>query len=417
MAESASQNLITALDIGSSKVSALIVAPDEEGRLRVLGSGQRESRGVKRGYVTDMEASEVAVREAVEIAERISGVTIDDVWASYGAGGLVSDIANVEVELGGHQVVDDDVEQLLAAGRGAIDGGGQMVLHAHPALYTIDGVEGVRQPIGLHADRLGVDIHVVAADPAPLRNIDFVIRSAHLGVSRIVASPVAAAMACLTAEERDLGVALVEMGAEVTNVSLHAGGMLVGLRSIPIGAKDITDDIACAFGVQRRDAERLKCFYGSAMTSPRDNHEMIDAAPIGAEEGGEPIRITRAQLMTVIRQRVEELTSQIDAALKSLGFTGPVGRQVVLTGGGAELKNIADYMQGVLGRAVRVGRPKTLIGLPEAHGGPAFSTLVGLAMLAGSGGGDLRDIITPRRTGKAATGMIGKLFAVLRQSY
>ena len=125
----------------------------------------------------------------------------------------------------------------------------------------------------------------------------------------------------------------------------------------PLGAKDITDDIACAFGVQRRDAERLKCFYGSAMTCPRDNHEMIEATQIGAEEGAEPTRITRAQLMMVIRQRVEELTAEIDAALKEFGFTGPVGRQVVLTGGGGELKNIADYMQGVLGRAVRVGRP------------------------------------------------------------
>jgi cell division protein FtsA len=409
--------LIAALDIGSSKVSALIVTKDDDGRLRVLGTGQRESRGVKRGYITDMEASEVAVREAVEIAERISGVTIDDVWAGFGAGGLVSDIANVEVELGGHQVVDDDVSELLTAGKNAIDRSGQMVLHAQPALYTIDGVEGVKQPIGLHADRIGVDIHVIAADPAPLRNIDYVIRSAHLGVRNIVASPVAAALACLTAEERDLGVALVEMGAEVTNVSLHAGGMLVGLRSIPLGAKDITDDIACAFGVQRRDAERLKCFYGSAMTSPRDNHEMIDAAPIGSEEGGEPTRITRAQLMTVIRQRVEELTGQIEVALKSLGFTGPVGRQVVLTGGGAELKNIADYMQGVLGRAVRVGRPRTLTGLPEAHGGPAFSTLVGLAIFAGSGAGDLRDIAVNQGKSKSANGFIGKLFSALKQSY
>ncbi|MCY7397364.1 MAG: cell division protein FtsA [Sphingomonas bacterium] len=411
------QQLIAALDIGSSKVSALIVTHDDDGRLRVLGSGQRESRGVKRGYVTDMEASEVAVREAVEIAERISGVTIDDVWASFGAGGLASDIANVEVELGGHQIEQSDINQLLSVGKSAIDRGGQMVLHAHPALYTLDGVEGVRQPIGLHADKLGVDIHVVAADPAPLRNIDYVIRSAHLGVKRIIASPVAAALACLTPEERELGVALVEMGAEVTNVSLHAGGMLVGLRSIPLGAKDITDDIACAFGVQRRDAERLKCFYGSAMTSPRDNHEMIDAAPIGAEDGAEPTRITRAQLMTVIRQQVEDLTGQIDVALKSLGFTGPVGRQVVLTGGGAELKNIADYMQGVLGRAVRVGRPKTITGLPEAHSGPAFSTLVGLAMLAGSASGDIRDIAQGQRAQKAATGFVGRMFAALKQGY
>ncbi|HEY0163790.1 MAG TPA: cell division protein FtsA [Sphingomicrobium sp.] len=418
MPQSADSNMIAVLDIGSSKVSALIVTVDPDGRLRVLGTGQRESRGVKRGYISDMEASEFAVREAVELAERMSGVTIDEVWASYGAGGLVSDVATVEVSLGGHQIEDADIEQLLSGGRNALDRGGQVVLHANPALYTIDGVQGVKQPIGLHADRLGVDIHVVAADPAPLRNIDYVIRSAHLGVKAIVASPVAAALACLTEEERELGVALVELGAEVTNVSLHAGGMLVGLRSIPLGAKDITDDIACAFGVQRRDAERLKCFYGSAMTSPRDNHEMIDAAQIGAEDGAEPTRITRAQLMMVIRQRVEELTAQIEGSLKGLGFTGPVGRQVVLTGGGAELKNIADYMQGVLGRAVRVGRPRTITGLPDAHSGPAFSTLVGLAYLAGSGGGDIRDIGSATAARKApSTGVFGRLIDAMRGGF
>jgi hypothetical protein len=185
------QKLIAALDIGSSKVSALIVTPEEDGRLRVLGTGQRESRGVKRGFITDMEASEHAVREAVELAERMSTVTVEEVWASFGAGSLVSDIANVEVELGGHQVEQADIDELLSAGRNAIDGNGQVVLHAHPALYTIDRAQGVQQPIGLFAHRLGVDIHVIAADPAPLRNIDYVIRSAHLGVAAVVASPVA----------------------------------------------------------------------------------------------------------------------------------------------------------------------------------------------------------------------------------
>jgi cell division protein FtsA len=417
VAAPAEQQLIAALDIGSSKVSALIVAPGGEGRLTVMGTGQRESRGVKRGYITDMASSEFSVREAVELAERMSGVTVDDVWASYGAGGLVSDVANVEVELGGHQVEQSDIEELLKGGREAIDRNGQVVLHAHPALYTIDRVQGVQQPIGLFANRLGVDIHVIAADPAPLRNIDTVIRSAHLGVKAIVASPIAAALACLSDEERDLGVALVELGADVTNVSVHYGGMLVGLRSIPLGARDITDDIACAFGVQRRDAERLKCFYGSAMTSPRDNHEMIEAAQIGAEPGAEPMKITRAQLMMVIRQRVEELTAEIDSSLKGLGFTGPVGRQVVLTGGGAELKNIADYMQGVLGRAVRVGRPKQLTGLPDAHSGPAFATLVGLALLAASGRGDIRDIANPVARQAPVRGMFGRLISAMKGGY
>ena len=163
----------------------MIARQDEEGRLTVLGTGQRESRGVKRGFITDMAASEFAVREAVELAERMSGLTVEDVWASYGAGGLVSDVANVEVELGGHPVEQADIDQLLHGRQGRHrPSNGQVVLHAHPALYTIDRAQGVQQPIGLHANRLGVDIHVIAAEPSPLRNIDTVIRQAHLGVAR-----------------------------------------------------------------------------------------------------------------------------------------------------------------------------------------------------------------------------------------
>jgi cell division protein FtsA len=153
------------------------------------------------------------------------------------------------------------------------------------------------------------------------------------------------------------------------------------------------------------------------MTSPRDNHEMIEASQSGAEPGAEPMKLTRAQLMMVIRQRVEELTNEIEGALKGIGFTGPVGRQVVLTGGGAELKNIADYMQGVLGRAVRVGRPKQITGLPDAHSGPAFSTLIGLALLANSGRGDIRDIAGPVIRQAPARGMFGRLVQAMKGGF
>src|ERR687892_663537 len=135
MASPTEMPLIAGLDIGSSKVSAIIARADDEGRLTVLGTGQRESRGVKRGFITDMGASEFAVREAVELAERMSGVTVEDVWASYGAGGLVSDLANVEADLGGHAVEQADIDQLMQAGKDATEQNGQGVLHAHPALY------------------------------------------------------------------------------------------------------------------------------------------------------------------------------------------------------------------------------------------------------------------------------------------
>ena len=420
MAKVAPDGLITALDIGSSKVSAMIAKKGDGGELIVLGTGQRESRGVKRGYIADMAATEAAVREAVEQAERIAGLNIEDVWVGFSAGGLVSDVAEVEFELGGHRVEQGDIDALLTAGRQSIDPQGRMVLHAQPALYTLDGLTGVKKPLGLHADRLGVHIHVVAADGSPVRNLDLCVRSAHLEVKSIIAAPVATGLACLSEEERELGVALVEMGAGITNVSLFAGGMLVGLHSLPMGANDITDDIASAFGTRRQQAERMKCFHGSANASPRDNHDMIPVMPIAAEDDEHAgVQITKAQLIGVIRQRLDYQMGEVRKALTQLKFEGPVGRQVVLTGGGAELKGIADYAQQALGRSVRLGRPRGLTGLPEAHGGPAFATLAGLAFYAAADPVDLRTVAPAGQTVHRPSGMglFRKLIQAARANY
>ena len=413
------RRLVTALDVGSSKVTALIAEPGEGGELRILGTGQRESRGVRRGFIADMERTEAAIREAVEQAERIAATNVEQVFVGFSAGGLVSTVASVEVEIGGERIEKHDIDQLLTVGRDAIDPEGRMILHALPAMYTLDGLQGVQKPLGLHAGTLGVDIHVIAAEPSPVRNLDLCVRSAHLGVEAIVASPVAAGKACLSDEERELGVALVEMGAGVTNVSVFLGGVLVGLKSIGMGGIDITDDIASAFGTRRVEAERMKCFYGSATTSPRDNHDMIELAPMaGAEEGTETNRITRAQLISVIRQRLEHLMSEIANALKELGFSGPFGRQVVITGGASDLKGMADYAQGVLGRAVRLGRPR-VPGLPEAHSGPAFATLVGLAQFAASDELDLRQVSTPGAPVQKTSGggVVQRMISAFRSGY
>lgn len=391
MAQGKTDNLITVLDIGSSKICAMILRnPEGGGDLQVLGTGQRESRGVRRGYIADMEATEAAIRAAVEQAERLAGTNIESAWVGFSAGGLVSKVETIEADLGGYRIEEAHIRDLHLAGLDAIDPEDMEILHAHPTLYTLDGLTGVKNPLGLHADQLGVDIHAVLTERSPMRNLDLCVRSAYLTVEGIVASPVATGHACLSEEERELGVALVELGAGVTNVSLFAGGMLVGLTSIPIGAADLTDAIAAEFGMRRAQAERVKCFHGSATTSPRDNHEMIDITSLAEDETGESPRITRAQLIAVIRQQLEGLMAEIGGALDELGFTGPVGRQVVLTGGGAEMKGIADFAQGVLGRTVRTGRPHGLPGLPEAHSGPAFATLAGLARFAAEGPADLR---------------------------
>jgi len=414
------EKIFTSLDIGSSKISAMIAGRMDNGELTVLGTGQRASKGVKRGYIADTETTEMDVRDAVEQAERIAGTNIDDVWVSFSAGGLQSMLTSVETELGGHRIEQEDIDLLLDAGRNSIDPKGKMVLHAQPALYTLDGLNGVKKPKGLHADRLGVDIHVILAEASPVRNIEMSVRGAHLNVRSIVASPIAVGTACLSREERELGVALVEMGAEVTNVSLFAGGMLVGLTTLPYGAADITDDIASSFGLRRAQAERIKCFYGSATTSPRDNHDVINLdLDKGTENTEEEGRITRAQLIAVIRQRLDHLIGEIGRSLKELGFTGPVGRQVVLTGGGAELKGIADYAQSALGRTVRIGRPTGLSALPEAHSGPAFAGLAGLALYAAQEPVDLR-FMSPSHQNVHKYGgsaMLGRLMSAIRGNF
>lgn len=387
-----------AVNIGSFRISAMIAGLAENGDMIVLGSGHRASQGIKRGYITDMQAATYAVRDAIERAEKLAGTSVSSVWIGCSGAGLSSRIAQVEIPIGGRRIEEDDIEHLLVSARNGLEPDGRMVLHAQPAHYTLDGAHGVANPKGLHAEMLGVDIHVMLADGAPVRNITESVQNAHLDVEAVVASPVAAGYACLHPEERELGVALIELGAEVTNVSVYAGGMLLGMMAIPSGSADITDAIASHFGIRRFQAERLKCVSGSAIASPTDHREMVPVNGPGEEQVGpmarhadDKNRVPRAELVSVITGELDKLVAEIGKVLKALGFTGQSG-QVVLTGGGAEMAGIADYAQGALGRPVRVGRPPSLRGLPEAHGVPGFSTLAGLVLYAAADPVDVRSV-------------------------
>jgi cell division protein FtsA len=425
-----------AVNIGSFRISAMIMGETESGELQVLGSGHRASAGIKRGYVTDMSAATFAIRDAVERAEKSANSNVRSVWIACAGAGLASSVVSVDIEIGGRRIEDEDVDQLLIHAREMIQPDGRTLLHAQPAHYTLDGAHGVANPRGLHAERLGVDIHVMLADGAPVRNLTEAVQSAHLEVEGVVAAPLAAGHACLTIEERELGVALVEIGADVTNVAVFAGGMLLGLRAVPMGSADITDAIASSFGIRRSQAERLKCVAGSAVASPADHRELIPvSAP--AEAGGEgtaagPLargaddknRIVRAELVGVVTQQLAILTGEIGKALKGMGFSGSRAGQVVLTGGGAELAGMADFMQGALGQPVRLGRPPQLSGMPEAHHAPGFATLAGLCLYAAEDPVDIRAVGAGRggvyrgfakETGASA--LVGRLLRAVREYF
>ncbi len=414
--------VIGAVNIGSFRISAMIAALTENGEMQVLGSGHRASQGISRGYVVDMAAATYAVRDALERAEKLAGTSVDSVWIGCSGAGLASEIRPIEIAIGGRRIEEEDIEALLVAARDSIQPDGRSVLHAQPACYFLDGAHGVSNPMDLHADRLGVDVHVMLADGAPIRNVTEAVQNAHLDVEGVVASPLATGFACLTEEERDLGVAMVEFGGEVTNVSVYAGGMLVGLTAIPRGSNDITDAVASAFSIRRFQAERLKCVNGSAIASPHDHREMVSVTAPG-EEGRGPVargaddrnQVPRAELIAVITGELDQLMRDVGKALDSMGFTGGQPgssvRQVVLTGGGAELAGLADYAQSVLGVPVRIGKPVALRGLPEAHSAPGFTTLAGLVLYAAADPVDIRSIGS-RFTRTSAYGPVASILRV-----
>ena len=407
-----------AVNLGSFRVSAIIAGQTESGAMMVLGARHRAAQGIKRGYVTDMQAATYAVRDAIEGAEKMARLSVSSVWVGCAGAGLASQIAQVEIDIGGRRIEQDDIDHLLYTARDVIQPDGRMVLHAQPAHYTLDGAHGVAQPAGLHAERLGVDIHVMLADGAPIRNITEAVQNAHLSVEAVVGSPIAAGHSCLSSEERELGVALIELGAEVTNVAVFAAGMLLGLTAIPMGSGDITDAIASAFGIKRFQAERLKCVHGSAIASPADHRELIAVDAPGDELSGQPARhaddknrIPRAELISVITGQLDVLLESVNKALKGLGFVGTRGQQLVLTGGGAELSGLADYAQASFGKPVRIGKPTALEGMPEAYAMPGFSTLAGLVLYAAADPQDIRTLGSQHQTALrlAPGGMIRRL--------
>ena len=409
-------SLFGAINIGSFRISAMIAGLTSSGEMIVLGSGHRAADGIRRGYVTDMDAATHAVRDAIERAERAADTQVDAVWIGCANAGLASDIREIDMEIGGRRVEQEDIDYLLAEARetlGAQQASGRSVLHAQPAHYVLDGAQGVANPRGLHADRLAVAVHVMEAETGPLRNLMEAVQNAHLDVEGVVGSAVASGHACLTEEERELGVAMIDFGADVTHVSVHVGGMLVGMTVLPHGSGEITDAIASAFGIRRAAAERLKCFYGSARASPNDNRESISLGDDGSS-------VPRADVIAVIAGELGRWTEDVAAALKSLGFVtgrGGNGRQIVLTGGGAELASLADYVQQALARPVRIGRPPAMKGLPEAHATPGFASLAGLVLYAAADPVDIRSGGQQTTTRLAPGKLPARLVRALREYF
>lgn len=380
--------IVSVLDVGTSKVACLIarLKPREAGdvlrgrthTIEVLGIGHHRSAGVKSGVIVDLDAAEHSIRHAVDAAERMSGITVESLIVNVSAGRIGSETFSASVSLAGHEVEEDDIHRVLAAGSTHSVREGRRVVHSLPIGYALDGNRGIADPRGMLGDRLGVDMHVLSADVAPLRNLELCINRCHLQVEAMVATPYASGLSTLVDDEAELGVAAVDMGGGTTTVAVFVEGQLVHADAIALGGHHVTMDIARGLSTRLADAERIKTLYGSALASAADDRDILTVPPVSEDDRDTPNHIPRAALTRIIRPRVEEILELVRDRLTASGFASLVGRRLVITGGASQLTGLSEVARRIVARNVRLGRPLGIAGLPEAGKGPAFATVVGL---------------------------------------
>ncbi len=379
--------VVGVLEVGTSKIVCMIarLKPREaSASLRrrthsvdVLGIGHTSAHGIKGGTVIDMERAEHAIRRAVDAAERTAGAQIASVIVSMAGGRLSSEHFNAEVDLPEPAVAEGDIRRVLDAASTFAVGEGRTILHALPVGYALDGVAGIGEPRGMLGRRLGVDLHVITAEAAAVRNLLLCIERCHLGVEAMVAAPYAAALSTLADDEAELGVTLIDFGAGTTTVAVVENGHCVHVDGIAIGGQHVTNDVARGLSTRLADAERLKSLHGGVLAMGADEREMLTVPSI-TDDHDLPRAIPKARLMRIVRPRVEEIVELVRDRLHASGHAAGAGRRIVLTGGAAQLTGLAELVGNILGPQVRIGRPLGISKLPEATRGAPFAVATGL---------------------------------------
>jgi len=404
-------SLIAGLDIGSTKVCCFIARVDGT-EPRILGIGHQVSRGVKSGRVVNLDEVSESIRNAVHAAEEMADEQIAGVAVSLSAGFGPSRMVKAEVNIGGREISDHDMRQVLDRGYAMRDAGDRAVIHSFPVGFSIDDSRGIRNPRGMIGTRLGVNMHIVTAGAAPVRNHSTAITRALLEPDAFVVSPYAAGLSCLVEDEMNLGVTVIDMGGGATTVGVFVGGNLVFADSVPVGGGHVTNDIARGLSTPIAHAERMKALFGSAISSTLDEREMIAVPQIGEEEDGHANHMPKSMLVRIIAPRIEETFEMVRNRLEAGGSDKIAGRRVVLTGGACQLHGVKELAGLILDKQVRIGRPLRVKGLAESTHGPAFSTAAGLLHFAMSEKAE-----RPRPSRAAVGSVMGRVSSWLREYF
>lgn len=380
---------IAVVDIGTSKVACLIAAVEPENgktasdatrpNIHLLGFGHQRAQGIKAGVITDIDQAEQAVRAAIAQAESMAGVMLEEVRVSVSCGRLKSHrfTANADIEDG--VISESDFARVLNAGREYAERDGGTLLGLNTVAIRLDDISGAIDPRGLAARHMAADLHAVTADEPPLRNLMLTVERCYVAASGLTPAPLASALATTTHEERALGVTAIDIGAGTATLAMFAEGRFLHTAAFPMAGDQVTLDIARALHTPLPEAERIKALYGTVVSAPSDEHDVI-AYPSSDSDEEATQRITKAELAETIRPRLRAILGELRECIERCDVARYADGRVVLTGGTSQLAGLADFAANELGRPVRIARPQAVTGLPANVSNPAFSTSVGLLL-------------------------------------
>ncbi|MDQ3828916.1 MAG: cell division protein FtsA [Candidatus Tectomicrobia bacterium] len=368
---------VVGLDLGSTKVSAVVGEVTPEGDLEIIGIGSRPSKGVRKGTIVDSNSTVEASLKVIEDAEIMAGTRINAVYVGIGGGHVDSLTTEVSMELAAKEVMTRDIQHVIGMARSKTPSDQHETLDIMPIHYRLDEEGGISNPIGRTGAKLGVSAQVITGSVPAIGALKKVLDQAKLGIQEIVAQPLASARAVLTPDERDMGIVLLDIGGGTTEIAVYGAGTLRHVSSLVVGGNHVTHDLAVGLRTPVTEAERIKRQYGRALRSLIDADDMIDVQGLGAKEI-QPI--PRKLIGEIIECRVEEIFALALQRIQQQGLYGSLGAGVVITGGASVMPGMTQAAEAVFEMPVRLGLPAQISGLTDLVNTPMYATGVGLAL-------------------------------------
>jgi cell division protein FtsA len=374
------RNIIATLDIGSTKIICMIAQLIGNGEFKILGVGYTAAQGIKAGKVANMQTVCSCISKAMEIAEKEARVKIERTYVSVSATHVLSKRMGANIIVKGHEINHKDVNNLIFQLEDKYGENGFEIIQYFPCEYTLDGVTGIENPLGMVGEKLSCDFSLLLSPTAAVNNLEQCMTKCQLSVENYVASPYAAALACLSDDERDIGSIIIDCGGGVTSFSLFQKGKMMFSDSIAIGGNHVTQDLAMGLNTDYKTAERLKILHGSVIINSIDRKQKIEVISDNEEEG---TLVDKSLLIEIIAARVEEIAEIIRDKMLGGGVKNISSYRIVLTGGSSQINGTEELFSQVLGSSkIRTARPRLIQGLAPRYQGLSFATSVGLMLHA-----------------------------------